>query len=108
LETAVRFSEPGKTVQPMREVVPNLFRVVIETCGRSIPEPALAKFFDLLSVGEEATPGGDLGLGPAVAYRILALFGASVSVANRQPSGIRLTISLKDSGPDRCVAAAVC
>jgi signal transduction histidine kinase len=107
LETAVRFSEPGKTVQPMREVVPNLFRVVIETCGRSIPEPALAKFFDLLSVGEEATPGGDLGLGPAVAYRILALFGASVSVANRQPSGIRLTISLKDSGPDPGVAAAI-
>jgi hypothetical protein len=42
----------------------------------------------------------DLGLGPPMAYRILSLFGASVSVRNRQPSGIQLTISLKDAAPD--------
>jgi len=60
----------------------------------------MAKFFDLFSIGDASTPGGDLGLGPPVAYRILSLFDASVSVANRDPSGIRLTISLKQITPN--------
>jgi CheY-like chemotaxis protein/light-regulated signal transduction histidine kinase (bacteriophytochrome) len=95
LETAVKFSEKGKTVQLYSDVVCDSARVTIETQGRTIPDSALAKFFDLFSIGEATTPGGDLGLGPPVAYRILSLFGASVSVANRAPSGIRLAISLK-------------
>jgi hypothetical protein len=33
-----------------------------------------------------------MGLGPAVAYRILSLFGASVSVENLNPPGIPLTV----------------
>jgi hypothetical protein len=53
----------------------------------------LAKFFDIFSIGEAIVPGGDLGLGPPVAYRIFLLLGASISVANRNPPGIRLTIS---------------
>src|SRR5882762_8066909 len=44
--------------------------------------------------------GRDLGLGPPVACRILSLFGASVSVANRDQSGIRLTLSLKHPAPN--------
>jgi C4-dicarboxylate-specific signal transduction histidine kinase len=36
-----------------------------------------------------------LGLGPPVAQRILSLFGASVSVSNQEPTGIRLAVSLK-------------
>jgi K+-sensing histidine kinase KdpD len=71
--------------------------VVIESHGRTIPGPALPKFFDLFSIGEASTPGRDLGLGPPVAYRILSLFAASVSVANLDPSGIRLTILLKNA-----------
>jgi len=53
-----------------------------------------------MAVGEESTAGGDLGLGPAVAYRILSLFGAAVSVANREPSGIQLTVSLRRAPPN--------
>jgi DNA-binding response OmpR family regulator len=105
LETAVKFSVGGETVRLAREVVSDSLRVIIESRGRSIPAPAMPKFFDLLSIGEAITPGGDLGLGPAVAYRILSLFGASVSVVNLGPSGtsgtsgIRLTISLKEPAP---------
>jgi K+-sensing histidine kinase KdpD len=101
LETAVKFSEEGETVRVSRDVVLDSIRVVIESRGRTIPPSALAKFFELFSVAEASTPGGDLGLGPPVAYRILSLFGASVSVENRDPSGIRLTISLKDAAPNR-------
>jgi K+-sensing histidine kinase KdpD len=80
--------------------MPDLSRVIIESHGRTIPGPALEKFFDLFAISEASTPGGDLGLGPAVASRILSLFGASVSVANLDPSGIRLIISLKNDAPN--------
>jgi two-component system sensor histidine kinase/response regulator len=101
LETAVKFSEKGELVRLSRphspDTAPHSQRITIESCGRTIPGSALPKFFDLLSIGEAITPGGDLGLGPPMAYRILSLFGASVSVANRDPSGIRLTVSLRDA-----------
>jgi len=101
LETAVKFSDQGATIRLVRSVESDSQIVFIETHGRTIPGPTLATFFDVFSIGEALTPGGDLGLGPPVAHRILSLFGASASVANRDPSGIRLTISLKDAAPRR-------
>jgi len=95
LETAVQFSEEGQTVRLARESDENSIKVIIESHGRTIPSPALATFFDIFSIGEAINPGGDLGLGPPVAYRILSLLGASVEVANRGSSGIRLTVSLQ-------------
>ena len=95
LETAVRFSAEGETVRVAREAIPDAIGIVIESRGKTIPGAALPKFFDLFAIEEAGTPGEDLGLGPAVAYRILSLFGASVSVANRDESGTRVTISLR-------------
>jgi two-component system, sensor histidine kinase and response regulator len=95
LETAVKFSEEGKTIRLTREALPDSRKIIIESHGTAIPGHALARFFDLFSIGEAITRGGDLGLGPPVASRILSLFGASVSVANLEhPPGIRLTVSL--------------
>jgi CheY-like chemotaxis protein len=99
LETAVKFSEKGKIVALAHEVVSDVTRVSIESHGLSISNTALPRFFDVFSIGEALTPGGDLGLSPALAYRILALFGASVTVANLESAGIRLTISLKSIAP---------
>jgi two-component system, sensor histidine kinase and response regulator len=97
LETAVKFSTEGETVRLSQEMGPGATKLLIESQGRTIPSAALPKFFDLFSISESSTPGGDLGLGPPVAFRILAFFGASVSVANREPSGIRLTVSLRSA-----------
>jgi K+-sensing histidine kinase KdpD len=99
LETAVKFSKEGETVRLAREVAADSLRVTIESNGWTISPAALPKFFDIFSVEETLTPGGDLGLGPPVAYRILSLFGASVSVANRNSCGIRLAISLRKAAP---------
>ncbi len=96
LETAVKFSDEGGAVRLAHEGVSDSRRIVIESRGKTIPSPAIPKFFDLFSIGEASTPGRDLGLGPPVAYRILSLFGATVSVANQDPPGIRLTVSLKN------------
>jgi two-component system sensor histidine kinase/response regulator len=93
LETAVKFSGTGETVRLSSAVSPDSRSVIIESQGRTIPNPLVSKFFDIFSIAETITPGGDLGLGPPMAHRILSLFGASVSVANRDPSGIRLTVS---------------
>jgi two-component system sensor histidine kinase/response regulator len=95
LETAVKFSEKGETVRVSHEAGPGSRMVVIESQGRSIPDAALPRFFDVLAIGESMTPGGDLGLGPPVAYRILSLFGGSVTVANLDPPGIQLIVSLR-------------
>jgi DNA-binding response OmpR family regulator len=98
LETAVKFSEKGETVLLFRDIQPAEARVIIESRGRAIPSSALGRFFDLLSIGEAITPSGDLGVGPALAQRILSLFGASVSVANLAPPGIRLSMALRRLG----------
>jgi two-component system, sensor histidine kinase and response regulator len=95
IETAVRFSDEGETVRLTQEVAADSLTVIIESRGKTIPDPVLPKLFDLFSVDESSTPGRDLGLGPAVAHRILSLFGASVSVANREPSGIRLIVTFR-------------
>jgi K+-sensing histidine kinase KdpD len=89
----VKFSEHGGTVRVAREVIEDSLRIVIEGEGRVLPARAASRFFELFSIGEASTPAGDLGLGPAVACRILSLFGASVSVESREPSGIRLIVS---------------
>jgi len=107
IETAVKFSAEGEAILLSSETAPGWRKVIVEASGRIIPSPALAKFFDLFSIGEAITPGGDLGLSAPLAFRILSLFGGSVSVANLEPAGIRLTISLKDaSSQERELRAA--
>ena len=102
LETAIKFSEKGQVVELSNDISADSRRIIMETQGRTIHEAALRKFFDLFSINEALTPGGDLGVGPPLAYRILSLFGGSVSVANRTPAGIRLTISLRNAAPADC------
>jgi two-component system sensor histidine kinase ChvG len=97
VETAIKFSTDGGTIELSSGTAPDLHTVVIVSHGRAIPDSVLPKFFDLLAIGEAITPGGDLGLAPALAFRILSLFGGSVSVANTDPPGIRLTISLQSA-----------
>jgi two-component system, sensor histidine kinase and response regulator len=93
LETAVKFSKAGQVVRLKCETVPDGVQILIRSCGR-IPESALPNFFQVFSIGDAITPGGDLGLGPPVSHRILALFGGSITVKNLEPSGIQLTVSL--------------
>jgi two-component system, sensor histidine kinase and response regulator len=97
LETAVKFSEADQAVRVSSAALPECWHVTIESEGQRIPESELPKFFDLFAVSEVSTPGGDLGLGPAVAARILSLFGAAVSVENRDQPGISFCVSLKPS-----------
>jgi signal transduction histidine kinase len=92
-ETAIKFSADGEIVKVGYEAADDARNIIIEALGRRIPDAALPRFFQIFSIGEAVTPGGDLGLGPPVAARVLSLFGASISVANLdQPPGMRLTV----------------
>ena len=95
LETAVKFACPGTTVRLTRADETDSIRLAIEAEGHDIPPAVLPQFFDLLSIAEPITPGGDLGFGPPVAERIVSLYGGKVLVENLQPPGIRLTVHLK-------------
>lgn len=97
LETASKFSSEGGLVRVTQAAAADWLKVTIESHGHSIPPSILPKFFDLFSVREDSTAGRDLGLGPAVASRTLALFDASVGVANCDPAGVRLTITLRSA-----------
>jgi two-component system sensor histidine kinase/response regulator len=94
LETAVKFSKTGQQVRLTSHTAPGGVQVLIQSCGR-VPESALPNFFEVFSIGDAITPGGDLGLGPPVSHRILSLFGGSITVENLEPWGIQLTVSLK-------------
>jgi len=94
LETAVKFSKAGEVVRLRCHSGPDAIQVLIRGAGR-IPESAIANFFQVFSIGDAITPGGDLGLGPPVSQRILLLFGGSITVENLEPSGIQLKVSLR-------------
>lgn len=109
LETAIKFSEEGQTIHLNFTPLVDAINLTIDAWGGVIPESVIPQFFDVLSVTESSTPGGDLGLGPAVASRILSLFGGTVSASNRGQSGVRLTVSLLRtmSGGGRIASEAV-
>ena len=95
LETAVKFANSGEMVRLIKADVCGGPRLLIEATGRAIPAELLPRFFEVLAIGQAVTPGGDLGLAPVVAERILRLFGGAVTVENREPPGIRLCVCLK-------------
>lgn len=98
LETAIKFSAAGSEVRVGFELGADTARVAIRAHGARVPEPVMARFFDLFAVAESVTVGGDLGLGPPVASRILSMFGGSVTVENLDPPGICLAATLPAAG----------
>ena len=95
LETAVKFARAGTTVHVAATAAAGEIRLRMEAEGRTIPPHMLPRFFDLLAITEPITPGGDLGLAPALAERILTLYGATVSVENLEPPGIGLLVRFR-------------
>jgi two-component system sensor histidine kinase/response regulator len=96
LETAVKFSNRGDVVRLRCQMGVDGVDVLISSSGQ-IPESAIANFFQVFAIGDAITPGGDLGLGPPVSQRILALFGGSITVENLDPSGIQLRVILRNA-----------
>lgn len=72
--------------QPLRVdrlIEPEGFRVRIIVPEITLPEEALVSFFDLGGQRIQIRGGGDFGLAPVLAARILDLLGGSCTVSNR-------------------------
>ena len=68
--------------------------VTMITDGQSLPQQALDSFFDVGGQRTVLKGSGDLGLGPALACRIIQLFNGDVSVNNGTGKGIVIKITL--------------
>ena len=95
LETAVKFANPGTTVHLTKVVAPEEISLIITAEGRTIPAVALPNFFSLMKIANPIASGGDLDLAPALAERIVRLYGGTVVVENLNPPGIQMTVRLK-------------
>jgi two-component system sensor histidine kinase/response regulator len=93
VETAVKFSSAGQAVRVGGRRSADRVEIVIQSYAGALSKETLTRFFDLFSIAEVATGGADIGLDPPVAQRIIVLFGGTVTVENREPSGIQLTVS---------------
>ena len=97
LETVLKFSARGGTVRMELAAAAGAQLVSVEARGYDIPPAELPRFFDLLAISKTLTPGGDLGLAPALARCLIGAFGGQVEVTNLEPRGIRVTVRLCDS-----------
>jgi two-component system sensor histidine kinase/response regulator len=95
IDAGLRFVTPGNSLRVWDEVSDGEVRLLIEGHGQTIPPELTEQFFNPFSFNESSIAGVDLGLGPVVAHRILALFGGTASVRNLDGSGICLSASIK-------------
>jgi len=97
-ETAVKFSGAGTPVRLTVEPGTEETAVNIQTAGQTIDPAMLSRFFDVLAIKDAIVPGGDLGLSPATAERVISFLGGAVTVENMEPPGILLRVKLKSPG----------
>ena len=69
-------------------------RIAFVTDGPSLPAEALDTFFEVGGQQALVRGGGDFGLAPALASRILQLFHGRTAVTNRMPGGIVIEVRL--------------
>ncbi len=93
--TALKCTESGGTVDFDCTVETDIVRISILATGYQLPEEKIDSFFEMFSMSQPLTPGGDLGLAPTVAQKIISLFGGNVSVRNLDPPGIAFETNLK-------------
>lgn len=96
IKTAIKFSDKGNKMSLSCEAMENYVVINIQVDQGKVPESAIPTFFDVFSTYVTVAPdGGDLGLDPPVAERIIKFFGGSVVLENIKPTGVLFTVNLK-------------
>jgi len=94
LMTAQYCALEGETVSIETEAGAGRLRIDMQTNGQPLPEKDLESFFEVGGQRTILKGGGDFGLGPALAARIIKLFDGEVSVANGKETGVCITVEL--------------
>lgn len=95
IKTAIKFSNKDNTIAILCEILENQIDISIHATGTNIPPEFIHKFFEVFSIADSITPGGDIGLGPPVAKHIITLFNGTIEVENKESPGIFFIIKLK-------------
>ncbi len=94
LLTATRCSPEEERITVDAAVVDSQVRIAIATRGKPLPREAIETFFDVGGQRALLKGGGDFGLAPALACRIVQLFNGRVAVRNGESRGIVMEVLL--------------
>jgi len=99
LRNAVRYAGSAGPLAVSAEKSGDWILLHIDDCGPGIPEPSLPMVFDpFYRVDASRTRDtGGVGLGLSIVKTCIESCGGTVSCANRQPSGLRVTLKLRAS-----------
>ncbi len=84
----------GETIRIQTSEKNGLLFIRITTNGQPLPAEALNSFFEVGGQRTVLKGGGDFGVGPALALRIIQLFNGAVAVKNGNEKGIVIQVTL--------------
>lgn len=93
-ETAAVFTVEGEAVVIDHAKTEGGLSLTVRGAGHTLPDDSVSSFFDVYSPTRHSSYAEELGLKPAVAERIISLFGGDVKIRNVEPPGVELLILL--------------
>lgn len=104
LQTAAAFTDPGTRVAIRVEETTEHIAVTLMAQGHPLDAADAANFFEVFSDVRSRTAAEPLGLKPAVAERIISLYGGKVQLAAPAEGGTEIRIALKKADAGAAVA----
>ena len=100
VRNAVRFTEPGTTVNVAVSETEDTISVVVDDHGPGVPDAELDKLFEpFYQVDESRSPqSGGSGVGLAIARRAIQLHEGHIHAENRSRGGLRVVMRLPKRG----------
>lgn len=95
LKTSVALTGRGEAVRICLAAENDTVEICLTGKGNELEPQMLAGFLDVFSSVRACTPAESLGLKPAVAARIISLYGGKVAIQNTGEPGLELKIQFK-------------
>ena len=96
LKSAVNLCLDNKKIYINQQQIVDGIEIKILIENQTLSEHTISIFFEALCMKNVFTPGGDMGLDPVIANRLILLCGGTVDIKNL-PRGVCMTIVLKTS-----------
>jgi two-component system OmpR family sensor kinase len=95
VRNALKYSQPGQTVDVAFEWQASRVRVSVSDEGPGVPPDQLGSIFEpFVRAGSTPVNGGGYGLGLAIAQRAVLAHGGTIEASNRPTGGLCVSISL--------------
>ncbi len=94
LQTTLAFTDRGERIAITCREESSHMTICLQGRGKTLPPEEAEAFFKVFGVTRNETYAEKLGLKPAVAERIISLFGGSVRICGIEERGVRIVITL--------------